>query len=145
MAYLDGLKVVAAVKNNRPSPVVHRRNKVIEKLQIQIDCAKAKLENREHLITTLRTKKTESGEKTHVEHVQKIKPWWYRNTDGKLIFEVRYANKRLELAKGKTGIEIENISTLIPAIELMIKAVETGELDKSLNAVANDIRAEIAK
>ena len=144
MAFLDGLKVVTAVKTNLP-PALQRRNRVIEKLHEQIECAKAKSDGREHIIKRMRTVKSESGEKTQTEHIQKIRPWWYRNADGKLVFEVRYANKRIELAKGKTGIEVENLTTLIPAIELLMKAVESGELDKGLNAVATSIRADAAK
>lgn len=145
MAILDGLKVVAAVKPNDQSPIFHKRSRVIEKLHSQIECAKAKSEGREHFVKHMRTVKAESGEKGQTEFVQKIRPWWYRNAEGKLVFEVRYANQRIELAKGKTGIEVENLSTLIPAIELLVKAVENGELDKSLTAVATNFRAKNAK
>lgn len=145
MAFLDSLKVVTAVKTNKLPPALQRRSRVIEKLHEQIECAKAKSEGREHVIKRMRTVKSEAGEKTQAEHVQKIRPWWYRNADGKLVFEVRYANKRLELAKGKTGIEVENLATLVPAIELLMKAVESGELDKSLSTVATSIRNDIAK
>lgn len=145
MAYLDGLKVVTAVKNTQLSPTLVRQARVIEKLYIQMECAKAKAEGRDHFVTNTRSVKSESGDKGKTEHVQKIRPWWYRNTEGNLVFEVRYANKRIELAKGKTGIEVANLSTLIPAIELLIKAVENGELDKSLGVVTTNFRAKISK
>jgi hypothetical protein len=141
MAYLDGLKVVTAVKNTQLSPTLVRQARVIEKLYIQMECAKAKAEGRDHFVTNIRSVKSESGEKGKTEHVQKIRPWWYRNAEGNLVFEVRYANKRIELAKGKTGIEV----ALSPAIELLIKAVENGELDKSLGVVTTNFRAKVAK
>lgn len=145
MAYLDGLKVVTAVKNTQLSPTLVRQARVIEKLYIQMECAKAKAEGRDHFVTNIRSVKSESGEKGKTEHAQKIRPWWYRNAEGNLVFEVRYANKRIELAKGKTGIEVANLSTLIPAIELLIKAVENGELDKSLGVVTTNFRNKVAK
>ena len=61
------------------------------------------------------------------------------------MLEIRYANKRLELQKGKTGIEVENIESLIPAIELVKKAVENGELDNNIVAIAKTIHSAVAK
>lgn len=145
MAILDGLKVVTAVKPDNQSPIFYKRNRVIEKLHEQIECAKARSEGREHIIKRMRTVKSATGEKSQSEHTHKVRQWWYRNADGKLVFEIRYANKRLELAKGKTGIEVENLTTLIPAIELLAKAVESGELDKSLTAVSASIKPGFAK
>lgn len=145
MAFLDKLKVVTAVKSNNLPPALLRQIRVIEKLREQIECVKAKADGRELVIKRMRTVKSETGEKSQVEQSHKTRPWWYQNADGKLVFEVRYANKRIELAKGKTGIEVENLATLVPAIELLVKAVESGELDKSLNTVATSIRSELAK
>ncbi len=47
--------------------------------------------------------------------------------------------------KGKTGIEVENIDSLVPAIELLKKAVENGELDNVIGAISKSIRSDIAK
>ena len=145
MGYLEGLKVVTAVKSHKLPPILLKRSRVIDKLLIQLECAKAKSDGREHFNKQIRTVKSDTGEKTQVEHVLKVRQWWYRNSDGRLVFEVRYANKTIELAKGKTGIEVENLATLIPAIELLIKAVENGELDKSLDAVVTRFRSSISK
>ncbi len=144
MGFLDGLKVVTAVKSNKLSPTLLKRSRVIDKLLIQLECVKAKSDGRDYFEIQMRTVKSDAGEKTLVEHKRKIRPWWYRNADGKLVFEVRYANKTIELAKGKTGIEVENLATLIPAIDLLIKAVESGELDKHLEAVTTRFRTNIA-
>ena len=93
----------------------------------------------------MRNSKTPTGETVQSQMVRKVRPWWYRNTDGKLVLEVRYANKRLELAKGKTGVEVENLANMITAIELVIKAVQGGEMDAGLNATANNFRATLTK
>lgn len=145
MAYLDGLKVVTASKPANLPPAIYRRNNLLNKLDEQLQCATAKSEGREHYVNRTKTITNELGEQTKVEQQKRVKPWWYRSAEGKLVLEVRYANKRLELAKGKTGIEVENIASLIPAIELVKKAVENGELDNSLAATAKTIRSEITK
>lgn len=145
MGYLDGLKVVTAVKPANISPIFNKRNRLTEKLYAQIECAKAKAEGREYFVKYANTSKTENGEIVESQQLKRIKPWWYRSADGKLILEIRYANKRLELAKGKTGIEVDNINALLPAIEVLIKAIESGELDNSINAVSHNLRATLTK
>ena len=145
MGYLETLKVVTATKPEQSSPLFHRRNKLVEKLYEQIECAKAKADGRDHFIHYMRNSKSPTGETVQSQMIRKVRPWWYRSTDGKLILEVRYANKRLELAKGKTGVEVETLENMASAIELVIKAVQGGEMDTSLNATANNFRASITK
>lgn len=58
---------------------------------------------------------------------------------------MRYANKKIELLKGKTGVKVENLDTLLLAIELLKKAVKYVELDISLSTTAKTIRAELEK
>ncbi len=145
MGFLEGLKIVTASKPEQTSPLFHRRNKLVEKLYEQIECVKAKSEGKDHFIYYMRNAKTETGETVQSQMIRKVRPWWYRNTDGKLVLEVRYANKRLELAKGKTGVEVETLANMASAIELVIKAVQSGEMDASLNATASNFRASITK
>lgn len=145
MAYLDSLKVVLATRPANLPPIIYRRNNLISKLDEQLHCAKAKSEGREYYVERTKTVTNDAGERIRFAHQKRINPWWYRGADGKLVLEVRYANKRLELVKGKTGIEIESIDSLIPALELIKKAVESGELDNSINATAQSIRGKIAK
>lgn len=56
-----------------------------------------------------------------------------------------YANKRIEIAKGKTGIEVDHFERIIPTAEVIIKAVQEGEIDAGLNAIASKFRADITK
>ncbi len=145
MGYLDGLKVITASRPANLSPTLHRRMNLLNKLSQQYECAKANIEGSEYFVRSFKFVKRESGEREQLEWQRKIKPWWYSTHEGKIIFEVRYANKRIDLQKGKTGIEVDSLETLIPAIELLKKAVENGELDNTLQTTAKSIRSEIAK
>lgn len=145
MGYLDGLKVIAASRPANLSPTLQRRSNLLNKLGHQFECAKAKSEGSDYFVQSFKSFKLETGQREQVEWQRRIKPWWYITPEGKVIFEVRYANKRIELQKGKTGIEVDNLETLIPAIELLKKAVENGELDSTLSNTAKTIRSEIAK
>ena len=145
MAYLDALKIIAAVKPMQQSPILNRRTRLVQKLLEQIECTKAKAEGKDYWVPEMKSTNNEAGMRVEIEHLRKVRPWWFTNTDGKLVFEVKYANKRIELTKGKTGIEVENLASLMQAIELLKKAVENGELDNSITNIAKSIRAEITK
>jgi len=54
---------------------------------------------------------------------------------------IRYGAKLVELAKGKTAIEIGNADELIKTLELVKSAVDAGELDTQIEAVSGAVRA----
>lgn len=145
MGYLDGLKVITANRPANLSPTLQRRRNLLNKLELQFKCANAKLVGNDYYVPSFKTFTRESGERDQIEGQRRIKPWWYSSVDGKVVFEVRYANKRIELLKGKTGIEVENLDSLVLAIELLMRAVDNGEIDASLSATAKTIRADLAK
>jgi hypothetical protein len=145
MGYLDGLKIVTAAKPANIPPILYKRNRLIEKLQTQIECIRARSEGKEHFVTYTKISKGDDGEKLQSQQVKKVRPWWYRSSDGKIVMEIKYANKRIELAKGKTGIEVENLNALIPALQIIIKAIEEGELDGTINSISSNFRATLTK
>ncbi len=145
MGYLDNLKVVVATRPANQPPAINRRNNLLNKLDEQILCARAKAEGRDFYVERTKTITNKVGVRTKLVHQKRLNPWWHRNAEGKLVLEVRYANRRIEIMKGKTGIEVENIDSLVPAIELLKKAVENGELDNVIGAISKSIRSDIAK
>lgn len=145
MGYIDNMKVVVATRPANQPPVIHRRNNLLNKLDEQILCARAKLEGRDFYVERTKIIANDEGTRTKIAHQKRINPWWYRNSEGKLVLELRYANKRIEIMRGKTGIEIENIDSLIPAIELLKKAVENGELDTGISSISKSVRTTIGK
>jgi len=55
---------------------------------------------------------------------KRARPWWWTVDSGKLVLIIRCGAKVIELAKGKTMIEIASNAELIPTLELTKKAVE---------------------
>jgi hypothetical protein len=51
----------------------------------------------------------------------------------------------MELAKGKTSIEVESAQALIRALELVKQAVEGGELDAQINNASANLLKGFAK
>lgn len=69
-----------------------------------------------------------------------MKGWWFTTDNGKTAISVRYGARVLELARGKFAVEIASPADLVPTLELIKTAIEAGELDTQIEAVANKLR-----
>jgi hypothetical protein len=54
---------------------------------------------------------------------------------------VRYGAKVLELGKGKWAVELAGAEELVPTLQIIRTAVESGELDAAIEAAAGKLRA----
>lgn len=66
---------------------------------------------------------------------------WWSNTDGKICLTVRYGAKPLELSKGKPTVEVGVADHLVGILEIIKKAVETGELDAQIEVASGALRS----
>jgi len=147
MSLLAKLKLVEAKKTTQISATTVRRNKVVARLAEQIELAKAKLEGRAYSVTRQRCVTDEqTGEKRTVETEKRMREWWWVAADGKKMnIVLKYGAKVIEIAKGKTAIEIAGQQELVATLELLKKAVESGELDAQIDATAGAVRAGFGK
>ena len=58
---------------------------------------------------------------------------------------MRYGAKVIELAKGKSAIEVASPDALIEALEAVNAAVLAGELDAQIEAVSGQLRSSFLK
>lgn len=114
------------------SPEQHRRTKLIRKLSEQKVIAEADRDGREPNIMQRRWVTTESGARAAVDTPKRIKRWWVKDDAGNCLLAIRYGSKVLELEKGKTAIVVGNPDQLVPTIEMIIAAINAGELDRHL-------------
>ena len=147
MSLLAKLKLVEAKKTTQISATALRRNKVVARLAEQIELAKAKLDGRTYSVTRQRRVTDEqTGEKRTVETEKRMREWWWVAADGKKMnIVLKYGAKVIEIAKGKTAIEIAGQQELLTTLELLKQAVENGELDAQIEATAGAVRAGFGK
>jgi len=69
-----------------------------------------------------------------------VKQWCFAAANGKLIVNVCYGTCLIELAKGKTAVEVASTADLVPTLELIKQAVEAGELDAQMDAASVKLR-----
>ncbi len=88
--------------------------------------------------------KDADGNVTVVQAPKRVKQWFWAVENGKVCVAVRYGNKVLELAKGKTAVEI-SAAELVGVLGQLRKAVETGELDAQIGVVSASVRKAFKK
>jgi hypothetical protein len=146
MSMLTSLKLVSAIRSKGITPVQQRRNKLSTKLYEQIQLAAAQAEGRTYAPTKLKNiVNKETGERATVEATKRIKQWWWVAGNGKIALSVRYGAKTIELAKGKNAIEVDNIESVLPTLQVIKQAVEAGELDSAIEAVSGVVKSQFKK
>jgi hypothetical protein len=146
MSTLNALKLVASKKNRTISPVAHRRNKLAAKIHEQIELCEAQRAGEIYAPKRLRTvTNKQTGERTTVEAVKRVKEWFWINDAGKINLAVKYGSKVLELAKGKNAIELASGDELIKTLHTLKAAALAGELDPQIEAASGALRAGFTK
>ena len=146
MSGLSALKLVQAKREKGNSPQHARRQKLSTKLAEQIQLAKAQQSGTEFSPVRVRTVKDEvTGQSRKVEVPKKLKPWWWTDDTGKLCITVRYGARTLEIVEGKNAIETDSIADVITSLQVIRTAVDSGELDKRIDAVMGQVKAGFAK
>ena len=142
MSALVNLKLVTTKRPNGLPAVVQRRNRLIAKVWEQGQLAKAQLEGKTFAPVVIRSvKNAETNSRTNVEITKRIRPWWWTADNGRICLNVKYGNKMLELAKGKTAVEVGTIAELVPALETLKAAIAAGELDAQIDAASGALRS----
>ncbi len=132
MSILSTLKLVSAKRNAVISPIQHRRNVLVARIDEQIELAKAMMAGESLVKTRTRIiKNKETGESRAVEQAKRIRPWWFTDERGKLYLQIKYGSRTLELAKGKNSIELGAKEDLVKTLSLVRDAVGSGDLDST--------------
>lgn len=143
---LSSLKLTTAKRSTIISPTNIRRNKLVKRLNEQIALAKAKFEGVEYLPTKLvKVLNEETGESKAVSVPKRVKEWWFNCDGNKIAISVRYGGTVVELAKGKTAVEIASSKELVPTLELLVVATQNGELDTQLEAASSTVKSGFRK
>ena len=146
MATFANLKLSTAVKPAHMPVVQVRRNKLVKRLREQMELARAQADGTQFAPTKFRTiADPDTGMRKQVEVAKRVKQWWFVAESGKLVLNIRYGVRVLELAKGKSSIEMATAADLVPTLELIKRAVEAGELDTQIDAAALKLRDGFGK
>lgn len=146
-AILSSLKLVNAKRQTSVDPVVFRRNKLNEKLKIQIAMAEALNKGESFTVKRKKLMRDElTGTTSYVDINKRLKTWWFTNNDTKRVaVQIFYGNKVIDLAKGKNAVEVANGDELISVLSKLQEAVLDGSLDVQIEQAADSVKARFAK
>lgn len=147
MSIVTNLKLITTVKSSSVSPVLVRRNKLLAKVQEQLDMCEAKRNQQPYAPKCLKTiVNKETGERTTVETIKRVKEWFWITEDGKINLAVKYGAKTLPLnKKGANAIELMNGTALIGTLHKLKEAVIAGEFDDAISEVSDATRKAFKK
>ena len=146
MSGLNALKLVQAKREKANSPQHARRQKLSIKLVEQIQLAKAQQAGTEFAPVRIRIVVDEAtGQSRKVEVPKRLKPWWWKDEKGKFCITVRYGARTIEIVEGKNAIETDSMADVITSLQVIIAAVDAGELDMRIDAAMGMGKSGTAK
>lgn len=128
MSTLKSLKFVEYTPARSQSAVLSRRKKLVAKLEEQLQAA----QDPSYQPVKWKWIKNDSGQDTRVQMPKRLRQWWGMGESGKINLTIRYGSKLIEFEPGKNAIELNSEAELIPALEQIKRAVQSGELDQQL-------------
>lgn len=129
---LSSLKVIARPEIAVKPPIVAKRTRLVDKLKQQLEMAECFIQGT--IFEAYREKSMkdpETGERKKVRRRINVRPWYYDN-EGHYYLEVRVGIRPIEFVKDKPAIDVGDKAKLPETIQLIIDAVENGELDDLL-------------
>lgn len=147
MSAFSGLKLVAAKRPQTAAPAVVRRAKLAGQLDEQMELVRANAAGTTYAPMRMRSVLDKAtGLRSSVQHAKRLRQWWWLSPDtGRVCLQVFYGTRILELAKGKNSIDVGSTAELLGALEVVKRAVETGELDTHIEAASAAVRARFVK
>lgn len=132
MSILKSLTFTPVIRASLATPEQQRRAKMIAHLQEQIAIAQGDMNGTEFSVKKRRWEHTEDGQKFLIEMNKRLKRWWSKSSDGSMVLVVRWGAKPMEFEKGKAGIEVADLPSVIVTLEKLIAATQAGELDNMI-------------
>ena len=136
MSVLNKLNITADIDNSNVDPVMTARARLLGHLGEQLKAANAMVEGTEYRVKRQRWETNEeTGEKFRKEIEVPLRKWYWRDALGQVRLCLKVGNKRLPLKGNDTNIVVGDDTALPETIQVCMKAVEAGELDKAIDKV----------
>ena len=129
MAVLDQLTLSNAAPRRDTSPTGRFRRRIIEAIGLQIAMAEAEAKGTEFEPTRNRWIKNDAGVKEQKKVPLRLTRWWWTDDAGVTHLAMRQGRRLVEIAPGKTSIEIGALADLSGKLAILRDAVRAGELD----------------
>ena len=140
---LSTLKLVTATRAIQTSPVMQRRQKLIAKIDEQIEMAQAAANGTAFTATKFKNVVNAEGVTEYKQVAKKVRAWYWKNDAGKWNLVVRYGARIIELSKGKNSIELLSETDVIPTLDLLKTIISNGERDDAITSVSKVVELKL--
>lgn len=137
MSMLKSLQLVSVPKSYASDPKLARRHKFVTQLEQQLELAR----DENYVVRRQRWVKQADGTKQLVEQPKRVKRWWRTDAAGNCFFILRYGNKLVSIADGKSAVAVGERAKLAAVIETVLAAARDGELDAAIEGAREVPRA----
>lgn len=105
----------------------------MKKLDEQIFAVQGYIKGEEYFGKKARSETDEDGNKTFFTEPKRVNKWVYTNNDKDWFLEIKYGNRVLQLAKGKTAIVVGALKNMVAVIEQVKAAVEANVIEEVIS------------
>jgi len=135
MKYLNKLKLVAQQQKRLQTKAEMRRAKLIGRLEEQLAMAEAFVKGERYMKTRKVWLTNEEGVRGPVDRPKRLRSWYWGSQDG-FFLNIWYGNKMLDIQDGLTAIQVGKREDIPNVIRSVMEAVNAGELDVQIEAIA---------
>lgn len=141
---LQTLKLSSTQRTRGFNPVQHRRNRFLSQISEQIEAATAEDHGQPYApVIQRRVRGDDGGAAVTQNRLKQVRRWWWLSDAGVCFLELRYGVRALEIAKGKTTVEVGDRKKLVTTLEVIRDAVLLGEFDDALQSASNRLGAQL--
>ncbi|MDA9049647.1 hypothetical protein N9K35_01670 [Pseudomonadales bacterium] len=133
MSFIQSVTLVKQDFASSKSPLERTKLKLVTRVREQIQLA----ENAAYAPMHKKRIKRDDGTTAVLEVPKRMKRWWYSKADGSVELTVRVGAKKLELAKGKDAIALKSVEDVVPTLNALVYAVQSGEFDLILKGMGS--------
>ena len=136
MPLFETIKLSDVAPPTESQPLGRFRRRLVRALERQLALATAKAAGRTIQLTRKRRIKNEATGRAELKDEPiDVAPWWWQGAGGVIYLTIRAGGRTLQLAPGKSAIEVGAIDDLPKKLADILDAVRAGELDKFAAAI----------
>lgn len=147
MAILTKLKISKKERAGSRETVEQRlRRQMIDRLKEQRGFVSADIAGEKILKTTTRFIPNKlTGEVTRQEVPVRIRRWYWQEPTGAACMNLLYGSSTIKFHDDSSTIEIKELTKVPETIDMLIEAVEAGELDGAMKAALDERREKFRR
>lgn len=136
MTTLSKLKTSTKSKTNaQETNQQHLRRMMREKLVEQRELVEASIKGEQIVKTSIKyVPNMMTGELIQQQVPRQLRKWYWQEADGTVCMHFLYGSIKIPISGENTTIEVKDLSKLPATIDLVLAALEAGELDEALLA-----------